>query len=256
MKVLTEERHEYILEQINKADMVSIKELEKAMNCSVSTVRRDLSQLEKKGLLIRVHGGAKRIYTLESEMEMKDKSTKNVQEKNIIAKFAASFINDKDIIYLDAGTSTYQMIPYLKEIKDLLVVTNGVDHANQLLNHQIKTIIIGGRIKRKTKAIIGSTSIDQLGQYRFNKTFLGINGVDIEFGYTTPDPEEANLKKKAAGLSNKTYVLADHTKFGKVNFSKVADLEDFTLLTDKVDKDKIYNNKSYGKKANIMEASK
>ncbi|MDN6196074.1 MAG: DeoR/GlpR family DNA-binding transcription regulator, partial [Atopostipes suicloacalis] len=210
---------------------------EKEMDCSTSTVRRDLSELEERSLLVRVHGGAKRVYTLEAEMEMKDKSTKNIHEKRDIAQYASSFIDEKDIIYLDAGTSTYEMIPFLKEIKDLLVVTNGVMHADFLIDQQVETILIGGRIKRETKAIIGSTSLSQLEGYRFNKTFLGINGVDVEFGYTTPDPEEANLKKKAALLANKTYVLADHTKFDKVNFAKVGDLEDFILITNKVDGD-------------------
>lgn len=254
--MLTEERHRYILNEINKHNMVGIKDLEKELNCSLSTVRRDLSELEELGLLVRVHGGAKRVYTLEDEMKMEDKSTENIHEKIRIAKLAASLIDEKDTIYLDAGTSTYEMIPYLKEIKSLLVVTNGVKHADFLIDNEIETILIGGKIKRKTKAIIGSVSLSQLEEYRFNKTFLGINGIDIEFGYTTPDPEEASLKKKAGSLSNKTYILADHTKFDKVNFSKVADLEDYILLTNKVEKKQDTRKSVYNKSTKILEAEK
>lgn len=256
MKLLTEERHNYILEKLAKENMVKIKDLQKEMNCSVSTVRRDLSELEEQNLLVRVHGGAKRVYTLASEMEVKEKSTKNIQEKKEIAKLAASLVNEEDIIYLDAGTTTYEMIHYLKDIKNIVIVTNGIKHAETLTDHGIKTILIGGQIKATTKAIIGPVAIEQLANYRFNKTFLGINGVDAEFGYTTPDPEEAALKKLAHQLSNKTYILADHTKFDKVNFVKVSDLENCMIITDDMAKTKEINRKDYSQRTKVWEASK
>lgn len=88
------------------------------------------------------------------------------------------------------------MIPYLTKKEDILVVTNGVMHSQLLADYEIPTILIGGMIKGKTKAIIGAVALKQLKEYRFNKAFLGINGIDKEFGYTTPDIEEAVLKKK------------------------------------------------------------
>lgn len=256
MKVLTSERYEYILDKLNRENTVKIKDLEKEMNCSLSTVRRDLSELEDQNLLVRVHGGAKRVYTLASEMEVTEKSTKNIQEKKDIAKLAASFIQDEDIIYLDAGTTTYEMIPFLKEIKKLQVVTNGIKNADLLTDYGIATILIGGQIKATTKAIVGAVSLEQLSNYRFSKTFLGINGVDIEFGYTTPDPEEAALKSLAISLSNKTFVLADHTKFDKVNFVKVSALEDCVMITDKIGDKQKNKEKEYRKRTKIWEASK
>lgn len=256
MKVLTEERHEYILEKLNKENTVKIKDLEKELNCSLSTVRRDLSELEEQNLLVRVHGGAKRVYTLSSEMEVEEKSTKNIQEKKNISKLAASFVRDEDIIYLDAGTTTYEMIYFLKDIPKLLVVTNGVKHAELLTSYGIATILIGGQIKATTKAIIGAVALEQLGNYRFNKTFLGINGIDVEFGYTTPDPEEAALKSLAIKLSNKTFVLADHTKFDKVNFVKVSDLEDCVIITDRINENQKNKEKDFRKRTKIWEASK
>lgn len=230
--MLTDERHAYILEKIKHEDTVKLIDLKKEMNCSTSTVRRDLSTLEKEGLLTRVHGGAKRIYAIDSEKNIKEKSFKNVQEKKKIAKHAASLVENKDIIYLDAGTTTYEMIPYLTNKEDILVVTNGVMHSQLLADHEIPTILIGGMIKGKTKAIIGAVALKQLKEYRFNKTFLGINGIDKEFGYTTPDIEEAALKKEAGKLASKTFVLADHTKFRKVNFAKVSELENYIIITD------------------------
>lgn len=233
--MLTEERYEYILEKLKREDTVKIKDLEQELNCSISTVRRDLSELEEKGLLTRVHGGAKRIYTMSSEMEMKEKSSKNVQKKREIGQFAASFVENDDIIYLDAGTTTYEMIPFLQNITGLLVVTNGVNHADLLTEYEISTILLGGKIKKRTKAIIGSVSLEQLKQYGFSKAFLGMNGIDREFGYTTPDPEEAALKRLAGSLANQTYVLADQSKFHKINFVKVSELEDYAVITNQLE---------------------
>lgn len=257
--MLTEERHQYILGKLNKENTVKIKDLEKEMNCSLSTVRRDLSELEEENLLVRIHGGAKRVYTLSNEIEVSEKSGKNIQEKKSIGKFAASFVKEEDTIYLDAGTTTYEMIPFLKDTQNILVVTNGIKHANRLIDYGISTILIGGQIKAKTKAIIGSVSLGQLEKYRFNKTFLGINGIDIEFGYTTPDPEEAAIKRLAANLSNKAFILADHTKFGKVNFVKVSELEDYIIITDQTGKNRKQNKKieekNYSKWTKIWGAS-
>ncbi len=256
MKVLTEERQNYILEKIKRDNMVKIKELEYELDCSVSTVRRDLLELEEQNLLVRVHGGAKRIYTLASELEVKEKSSINVQEKINIAQLAASHVNENDVIYLDAGTTTYEMIPFLQAIKGLLVVTNGVKHADYLVDNNISAILIGGQIKPETKAIIGSVALSQLSQYRFNKSFLGINGVDIEFGFTTPDPEEALLKNRAASLSNKTFILADHTKFDQVNFAKVGELEDYLIITNKVKEKTQKRKRDYDQWTKVLEASK
>lgn len=256
MEVLTEERHEYILEKLSRENTVKIKDLEKEMGCSLSTVRRDLAELADRNLLVRVHGGAKRVYTLASEMGMKEKATKNIQEKKDIAKLAASFIKNEDIIFLDAGTTTYEMIPFFKEIKNLQVVTNGIKHGELLSNYGVATTLIGGQIKATTNAIVGAVSLEQLSNYRFSKAFLGINGVDVEFGYTTPDPEEAALKRMAISLSNQAFMLADHTKFDKVNFVKVSALEDCLIITDKFSDQQKNKEKNYRKKTKIWEASK
>lgn len=251
--MLTEERQQYILEKLDREHIVKLNDLTKQLNCSISTVRRDLSQLEEKELLIRVHGGAKRNYSIQTEIEMEEKRSKNVQSKQIIGQLAASIVKDQEIIYLDAGTTTYEIIPYLKEFTDLKVITNGLAHAQLLTDLHIETIQIGGQVKEKTQAIIGSVAQKQLQQYRFNKAFIGINGIDYEYGYTTPDLEEAAMKKLAGKQANQCFVVADHTKFHHVSFAKVGELDDYSLLTDYVnDKDK----RQLGKEIKIWEAKK
>ncbi|RDW20234.1 DeoR family transcriptional regulator [Oceanobacillus arenosus] len=247
--MLTEERYAFILNELKHNGIVKMHELMMALQCSESTIRRDLDQLEKNGELRRVHGGAKRIYRLDDELSNNEKTLKNVQEKVAIAKLAASLIEKNDIVFIDAGTTTLAMIDYI-ENGNITVVTNGILHASLLTDRNITTYLIGGKIKPSTKAIIGPTSFNELRNYRFNKTFLGINGIDREFGCTTPDPEEAALKSLAIKQASITYMLADQSKWNKVNFANVCDLEEVTIITDEIKG----NIDSFKQKTEIMEA--
>src|SRR5699024_12620477 len=107
-----------------------------------------------------------------------------------------------------------------------------IQHASLLADLQIDTILIGGKIKHATKAIIGSSSVHQLNGYRINKVFLGMNGLDHTLGCTTPDPEEAELKKSAHQRTAVTYVLADKSKFHQVSFAKICELDEISVITD------------------------
>jgi DeoR family fructose operon transcriptional repressor len=247
--LLIPERHRLILELLKEKEHVKIHELVELTNTSESTLRRDLDQLEKQNYLKRVHGGASLLQRKRQELSMVEKSTQNLKEKAILAKYAAQLIEDGDCVYLDAGTTTYQMIQYLYQ-KNIVVVTNGIDHLDALHEKDINTYIIGGYVKKVTKAMIGSNAYESMQNYRFDKCFLGTNAIHHELGFTTPDPEEAQLKAKAISLSRESFVLADHTKFGEVLFSKFADLfqakiitneEDSTILEKYKEKTEIYS---------------
>lgn len=232
MKVLTERRYQQILNLLDDKQTVTLQSLVEQLKVSESTIRRDLSHLEDKKKLTRVHGGAKKNFVLDSEQNIEEKSFKNIQEKNKIGEYAASLVKNNDSIYLDAGTTAYAMIPYLKN-KDIEVITNGIQSANALTDIGIDTIFLGGKIKQTTKAVIGSVAVKQLEQYRFSKVFLGINGVDIKYGLTTPDIEEATIKQTAADVGYDVYFLADSSKFEKITFSQVAPLEKQIIITNK-----------------------
>ncbi|MBM7688574.1 DeoR family transcriptional regulator [Enterococcus ureilyticus] len=229
--MLTEERHQAILHLLDQQSVVKSQELASLLNASESTIRRDLQDLEDAELLERVHGGAKRILNLGFEQNMTEKSSKNTQEKQAIASLAAQFVHHGDVIYLDAGSTTLEMLPFLSG-KNVTVVTNSVHHAAKLGDLNINTMILGGALKLSTKAIIGATSMEQLSHFRFNKVFMGMNGAHLEFGLTTPDPEEAALKRLAITQAEEAYVLIDQSKLNKVTFTKVTDLEDVILLTN------------------------
>lgn len=229
--MLTEERHQMILNLLEQQSVVKSQDLSNLLKASESTIRRDLQELENADLLKRIHGGAKQILNLGFEQNMNEKSIKNTQKKQSIGWYAAKFIHDDDVIYLDAGSTTVEIIPYLVG-KKITVVTNSVHHAAKLGDLNIATIILGGTLKLSTKAIVGSTSLEQLKHFRFSKAFMGMNGVHVDYGLTTPDPEEAALKCLAIKQSEESYVLVDQSKLNKVTFINVAPIEKITILTD------------------------
>lgn len=234
--MLTPERHQLILQLIKDKPIVKIQELVDLTEASESTIRRDLTVLEEGKFLKRVHGGAARLRGKLQEPSMVEKSAKNLQEKKQIAQFAASLVEAGDSIYLDAGSTILEMINFLPA-KDIVVVTNGLMHLPHLLERNIETYVIGGYAKPKTNAIIGRGALASLEQYRFDKCFLGVNGVHTHSGYTTPDQDEAMIKQKAMTLSREVFVLADETKFSEIAFAKIADLHEATIITNTLEEE-------------------
>ncbi len=232
--MLTAERHQIILGSLSRNGVVDLQSLVSQTGSSESTIRRDLAQLENQGLLKRIHGGATLPYSKVDEPDMKDKSAKNLQEKKAIAEYAAQTISDGDSIYLDAGSTVAEMLPFLKD-KKIVVVTNGLMHLEALNAAGITTYVLGGRMKHNTSAIVGSVAQESLKKYRFDRCFLGMNGIDLKLGFTTPDPEEGVLKHIAIEVSEKAFVLADRSKFSETFFSKAADLGEATIITDLAD---------------------
>lgn len=230
--MFTEERFNIILQELKTKGIVSVTELVKLLDASESTVRRDLNALHNKGLLKKIHGGAISIgdNTSKHDYKVNVRKTLNVEEKQLIAKKAASFITDNDVIYLDAGTTTELLIDYI-ETNNILVVTNGIVHAKKLLEKGIKTFMLGGEVKAVTEAIVGSNAVEDLKKYNFSKGFFGSNGVSNKSGYTTPDINEAMVKAEAIKRCNESYVLADESKLDEVSFITFGNISDSVLIT-------------------------
>ncbi|MFP7492272.1 DeoR/GlpR family DNA-binding transcription regulator [Terribacillus saccharophilus] len=229
--MLTPERQEKILQMLQEQRNVTIPEFVQATNASISTIRRDLIELENQRLLQRVHGGASIASSLSYEMSYTEKQTQNETGKQKIAAYAASLVGENDCIFLDAGTTTYQMIPYLAG-RNVTVVTNGLTHLDALYGKDITVYVTGGLVKDKTRTLIGRGAMTALAQYRFDKCFLGANGVHPDNGYTTPDPEEAAIKRLALQRSDETYVIADRSKLDQTTFAHIADLSEAKLIVD------------------------
>ena len=249
--MFTEERFSIILQELKNKGLVSVTDLVKTLDASESTIRRDLNALDKKGLLKKIHGGAISIDESSSKHDYRVdvRQSLNVDEKYETAKQAASLIEDGDVIYIDAGTTTQLLIDFIKA-EDITVVTNGIVHAKKLLEKGFRTFILGGEIKAFTEAIIGSYTVEQIKKYNFSKGFFGVNGVSNKNGYTTPDVNEAMVKAQAMKMCKQSFVLTDTSKLEKVSFATFAAITDATLITTKIDD----NNISYD--TNVIEVVK
>ncbi|MFZ7333741.1 DeoR/GlpR family DNA-binding transcription regulator [Streptococcus pluranimalium] len=231
--ILKTERKRLIMEKIVLDDYVVLEDLVDLLETSESTVRRDLDELESEGKLHRVHGGAEKIHTLQDEPDIRQKSIKNIQAKKALVQKAAELVQDGDVIFLDAGSTTELLIPLLNQ-EGLTVVTNAIHHAAKLVDKNIKTLIIGGFIKNTTNASVGQIAVEQVRRLNFDKAFLGMNGIDAEH-ITTPEMEEAVVKRSIIASAKKAYILTDSSKLGQVSFINVASLSDVTIITNHCD---------------------
>ena len=247
--MLTEERYAAILRLLAEKKAVTVTELTHLLHTSESTVRRDLTSLHKSGRLYKVYGGATAIdnrYSA-SEEDMRTKSSLFTEEKVGIARLAAGLVKRRDFIYLDAGSTTLQMLDFLTE-KGATYVTNGLPHASKLAGRGFKVFILGGAIKATTEAVVGSGAIRSLEAYNFTKGFFGTNGISTQSGYSTPDADEGEVKGEALKRCKNAYVLADRSKFNRVAPITFGSISSATIITGPLD------DKKYRDFTNILEA--
>lgn len=236
--MLSSERFDRILDIVNTKGNVKVFEIVEKLGVSESTIRRDIIQLDKKGLLKKIHGGATSVNKnyLNTESSLNERLSRNLDEKIKIAKFCATLIEDNDTIFIDAGTTTKYIIEYI-EAKNILVVTNSIHHAIELSKKKIKTIITGGEIRLLTEATQGPFAIELLSKLHFDKSFLGANGFSLRTGFTTPSPNEAEVKKLVIKQSKKSYILADSSKENIITMTHFANFENVALVTEKLSKE-------------------
>ncbi len=236
--MLQNERKEKILSKLKQNNSVKVTVLAKELGISESTIRRDINDLDSRGKLKKVFGGAVAINRDLSSVEtdVAQRVLINIREKDIIAEYAASMINDNDFVYIDAGTTTEKMIDYLDK-KTVTYVTNGITHARKLIHRGFDAYVIGGLLRPSTEAVIGAAAIEAVRKYNFTKCFMGTNGVDTESGFTTPDIGEAAVKTAVMKNSYVSFILADHTKFGLVTPVTFADIDEACVITDHLDEE-------------------
>ena len=198
--MLAEERFAMILDLLAQKRSATVLELCDALDASESTIRRDLTQLDRQGLLKKVHGGATLVgrTVLADEPPMAAREEQSVEEKRLIARAAAAMITEKDFIFLDAGSTTLALAAALEgPALQAAYVTNGIAHARMLVQKGCRTYLPGGQVRPITEAITGPETLAALQHYNFTKAFMGANGVSPAEGFTTPDPEEASIKTAA-----------------------------------------------------------
>ena len=234
--MLAEERFSLILELLNRKRTATVQELCEALNTSESTIRRDLTELDRMGKLNKVHGGATLPDSrfLADEPTMEAKETLAVEQKRSIAAAAAQLINAQDSVFIDAGSTTLELARALTgEALKASYVTNGVAHARVLAQKGCRVYLPGGLLRPQTEAIVGAATVSSIQQYNFTKAFMGANGVALEAGFTTPDPEEAAVKATAVHRARETWFLVDDAKFARVYPAVITELHSGAILTNR-----------------------
>lgn len=230
--MLTEERKSQILKLVEQNGGVSVQELMVLLNASESTIRRDLNDLDKRELLIKVHGGAVSVSkNITADSSVSSRTDLNREKKKRIGRYAASLIEDGDLIYLDAGTTTGFIIDYLS-CKNTVFVTNAIMHARKLCSLGYQVYMPGGMLKEQTEALTGIQTCEYLARFHFTKGFFGTNGITVKEGFTTPDIQEGTVKETAVKHTGQCFVVCDSSKFDRVSSVTFADFSRASIITD------------------------
>lgn len=219
------ERHQEILSRARTEGRVDVTTLAVMLDVTAETVRRDLTALERLGLVRRVHGGAILIERLGIEPGIADRENLLAAEKERIAKAALEEVPDGGAIIMDAGTTTVRLAEMLPQDRELTVVTHALPVVMVLATRPNVTLhLLGGTIRRRTLAAVGAWAERPLSEVRADVTFMGTNGITVDDGLTTPDLAEAAVKRALVAAGRRVVVLADHSKVGRSDLARVADL--------------------------------
>ncbi len=226
------ERHIQIINFLQGKEVVSLKDISDKLGISLSTIRRDAKQLSKDGQVQLLRGGAIRLPKELIELNLDAKMMLHREEKNKIARFAASFIGDGEVVFLDPASTNFLLIDYLID-KNVVVITNSIAIANKLIKSEIQCILIGGQIKRTTSACLGEIAEQTLKDLYFDRCFLGATGMSLVAGITNHDLREKSIKRVAINNSKHPYFLIDSSKYGCVAMCKVAEIDECTIICDR-----------------------
>lgn len=228
------ERHQFILTRLQRDQYINVVDLCKELQVSSVTIRKDLKLLEEKTLLFRTHGGAtvNNPYTVDRPVNEKEK-LQSIEKSNI-GLAAVALLQENESIVIASGTTVLYFAKNIPAGMNLTVVTSALNVALELMREpSIEVIQLGGLLRKSSSSVMGNYAERILEDFYFNKLFLGVDGIDLDFGLTTTNAMEAQLNKKMISASQKTIVLADSTKFGKRGFGKICGLEEIDhIITD------------------------
>ncbi|MFF0543137.1 DeoR/GlpR family DNA-binding transcription regulator [Nocardia thailandica] len=232
-----EERQQAIATLIGHRGRVSVTELADQYGVTTETVRRDLAVLDRMGVIRRVHGGAVVSGALTTlELGTGEREVTRAAEKDRIAEAAQRFLPAAGgSVVFDAGTTTGRLAATMATDRDLVAVTNSLPIATRLTGYAGVTVqLLGGRVRGVTQAAVGAETLRLLGEMRVDVAFLGTNALTVRHGLSTPDPDEAAVKRAMIAAADRVVVVADSTKVGRedfMGFGTVADID--VLVTDR-----------------------
>jgi DeoR/GlpR family transcriptional regulator of sugar metabolism len=227
-RAFARQRHEVIVAEVRRRGSVRVSELAQLLGVSDMTVRRDLDLLDQAGLVNKIHGGA----TLRDEHSSDEpgfsaKSLRNVADKHAIAMTAAQRVRSGSAIGVTAGTTTWQLAYHLVDIADLTVVTNSVQVAEVLHQHQRpdRTVVLTGGVRTPSDALVGPVAVNALRSLHLDSVFMGVHGMSERAGFTTPNLLEADTNRAFVEATDQLTVLADHTKWDVTGLTTIARLD-------------------------------
>jgi DeoR/GlpR family transcriptional regulator of sugar metabolism len=234
--MLAGQRQLLILEEVRRRGAVRVAELTELLEVSDMTIRRDLDVLAAAGLVDKVHGGATapgRLSTDEPGFEAK--STRQLDEKDMIARAAAELVEPGRAIGLTAGTTTWRLAHHILDVPDLTVVTNSIQAANVLHRERRPdlTVILTGGVRTPSDALVGPVAVTTLRSLHVDVLFMGVHGMTADAGFTTPNLLEAETDQAFVESAERVVVTADHTKWGVRGLSRIVRLDEVhALVTD------------------------
>lgn len=229
-----EERHNLILETLIRHESIPVSSLSLLLDVSAVTIRKDLTELESAKKLYRSHGKAVLINPYINNRSILEKEKLARREKELIGREAASMITHDDSIIIASGSTVLAFAHCIKPIHRLTVISASLKVSEFLgTNENIEVIQLGGTLRHSSLSVVGKYAEAPLSEFCCSKLFIGVDGIDLDFGLTTTDIREADLNKVMMRTAQKTIVLADSSKFRRRGFSKIANITDVdTIITD------------------------
>lgn len=226
-----EERHNLILETLIKHESITVANLSLLLDVSAVTIRKDLNELEQSRRLYRSHGRAILIDPYTTNRSVIEKENLARHEKALIGQYANSLITKDDSIIIASGTTVLALARCIKPIHRLTVISASLKVSELLgTNEAIELIQLGGTLRESSLSVVGKFAEAPLRDFSCSKLFIGVDGIDLDFGITTTDIRESDLNRAMMATAQKTIVLADSTKFRRRGFSKIADLEEVDMI--------------------------
>ncbi|MGV0927881.1 DeoR/GlpR family DNA-binding transcription regulator [Empedobacter sp. ULE_I145] len=229
------QRHMYILDELEKSEMLKVSDLSNKLNVSIVTIRKDLKMLENKNLIYRTHGLIYKSNPYIYDKNVNEKHLINTEQKNRIAKYAANLVEPNDAILIASGTTVHNFASAINVTSGkLIVVTSAMNVAIALsAKPNVEVIQLGGIVRSNSSSVVGLYAEEILKSMSFSKLFLGVDGIDADNGCSTSNLLEANLNHSMIKAAQKTIVLTDSSKFGKKGFGKICNLNEIDqIITD------------------------
>lgn len=230
-QLFMEERRRCILDQLQRSGRVAVKGLSEDFNVSEVTIRLDLRALEAANLAKRTHGGAvlPQRRNVSPELSYDVRLRTNTRIKAQIASYAARYVSHGDSIALDASTTVFAMLPYLKQLDELTIVTNSLIISRDLLNHRhIKVLMPGGQLRRDSVSLVGKP--EALPKLQLSAGFISAHGYTKDTGFTESSLEESQMKRAILEQCISKYMLIDDKKWGKVTSFTIVQPEELSAI--------------------------